>query len=83
VGEEEKVVALSRVVKGDLEPLADAIRRAVEAAPDVPPPAPAGAGAGGAIDPFEAMAKLSALHDAGVLTEAEFVAKKQELLDRL
>ena len=46
----------------------------------------AGAGAregAGQVDPFEAMEKLSALRDSGVLTEAEFAAKKQELLDRL
>ena len=29
------------------------------------------------------MEKLAALRDSGVLTEAEFAAKKQELLDRL
>ena len=75
----ENIVAVSRIVKGDVEPLADAIRRAREVAPDVPaPPTP-----GEAVDPFEAMAKLSALRDRGVLTEEEFAAKKQELLDRL
>ena len=77
----ENVVAVSRIVKGDVEPLADAIRRARAAAPNVPAPEPTGPAA--AVDPFEAMAKLSALRDHGVLTEAEFVAKKQELLDRL
>jgi hypothetical protein len=35
------------------------------------------------VDPFVAMEKLSALRDRGVITEAEFAAKKQELLDRL
>ena len=35
------------------------------------------------VDPFVAMEKLAALRDSGVLTEAEFAAKKQELLDRL
>ncbi len=75
----EETVAVSRVVKGDLEPLADAIRQAVDAAP----PEPARAEPSGAVDPFEAMEKLSALRDRGVLTEAEFAAKKQELLDRL
>lgn len=78
----EKVVALSRVVKGDVEPLAHAIRRAVAAAPEGASASPS-TPAAGAVDPFEAMAKLSALRDSGVLTEAEFAAKKQELLDRL
>ncbi len=78
----EEMLAVSRIVKADVEPLADAVRRAVEVAPDEPPPAPAH-GAAGPVDPFEAMEKLSALRDRGVLTEAEFAAKKQELLDRL
>jgi hypothetical protein len=34
-------------------------------------------------DPFEAMEKLAHLRDTGVITGAEFAAKKQELLDRL
>ena len=75
----EDVEAVSRVVKADVEPLAHAIRRAVEVAPDEPEPAEPGA----PVDPFVAMEKLSALRDRGVLTEAEFAAKKQELLDRL
>ena len=77
----ENVVAVSRIVKGDVEPLAHAIRQAREAAPDAP--APTSADAADTVDPFEAMEKLSALRDRGVLTEAEFAAKKQELLDRL
>jgi hypothetical protein len=75
----ENVVAVSRIVKGDVEPLAHAIRQAREVAPDVPAPA----GASEPVDPFEAMEKLSTLRDRGVLSEAEFAAKKQELLDRL
>jgi hypothetical protein len=74
----EQTVAVSRVVKSDVEPLAAAVRQAVAAAPR----AAAGPEAAG-VDPFEAMEKLSALRDRGVLTEAEFAAKKQELLDRL
>ena len=77
----EDVVAVSRIVKGDVEPLAHAIRQAREAAPDEPTPEPTGLAA--PVDPFEAMERLSALRDRGVLTEAEFAAKKQELLDRL
>jgi hypothetical protein len=75
----EKTVAVSRIVKADLEPLAHAVRRAREAAPDEPPPEDPVA----PVDPFVAMEKLSALRDRGVITEAEFAAKKQELLDRL
>ena len=75
----EKTVAISRIIKGDVEPLAEAIRRAVVIAPEeIVPTDPAAP-----VDPFVAMEKLSALRDRGVLTEAEFAAKKQELLDRL
>ncbi len=37
----------------------------------------------GAPDPFAALEKLGALRDRGVLTEAEFAAKKAEILSRL
>ena len=77
------VVAVSRIVQGDVEPLAHAVRQAREAAPVESMPSPEPGGPGGSVDPFEAMAKLSALRDRGVLTEAEFAAKKQEFLDRL
>ncbi|WP_327006925.1 SHOCT domain-containing protein [Dactylosporangium sp. NBC_01737] len=40
-----------------------------------PPPAPG--------DVFEQLRKLAELRDAGILTEAEFTAKKTELLQRL
>jgi hypothetical protein len=75
----EDVVAVSRISKVDVEPLAHAVRQAVVAAP-AEPAAPETAVA---TDPFEAMEKLARLRDTGVLTEAEFAAKKQELLDRL
>jgi hypothetical protein len=32
-------------------------------------------------DPFDALAKLAQLRDAGVLTESEFLEKKAKLLD--
>jgi hypothetical protein len=59
--------------------------------PGVPPPVTASApspGDGGAEavasgDPLEQIRKLAELRDAGVLTEAEFEAKKAELLRRL
>ena len=75
----EDVVAVSRIARVDIEPLAHAIRQAVVAAPAEPVTAKADSLA----DPFEAMEKLAHLRDTGVLTEAEFAAKKQELLDRL
>jgi hypothetical protein len=75
----EDVVAVSRIAKVDLESLAHAIRQAVVAAPAEP----ASPEAASEVDPFEAMERLAALRDSGVLTESEFAAKKQELLDRL
>jgi Short C-terminal domain/Bacterial PH domain len=78
---DQDVVALTRVVKGDVPSLAHAIRQAVEAMPEVPDePAELSIVQ---VDPFVAMEKLSALRDSGVITEAEFTAKKRELLDRL
>jgi hypothetical protein len=76
---ESKAISIARVVKADVEPLARVIRDAVESAPPTDP-APAQRGA---VDPFEALEKLARLRDDGVITDAEFAAKKQELLDRL
>jgi hypothetical protein len=78
VAGQERPLLVERIVKADLEPLAHAIRRAAEAAP-----APAPTSTSGVVDPFVAMERLAALRDSGVLTEEEFSAKKQELLDRL
>jgi hypothetical protein len=75
----QDVVGVSRITKVDLEPLAHAIRQAVVAAPAEPETT----ASTNTADPFEAMEKLAYLRDTGVLTEAEFAAKKQELLDRL
>jgi hypothetical protein len=36
-----------------------------------------------ATDPFEALQKLASLRDAGILSSAEFEAKKQDILKRL
>lgn len=43
-------------------------------------PAAAAPGSPAASDPLETLAKLADLHKAGVLTDAEFAAKKAELL---
>jgi hypothetical protein len=75
----EDVVAVSRIVRVDVEPLAHAIRQAVVAAPAEAATVETDSMA----DPFEAMEKLAHLRDTGVITGAEFAAKKQELLDRL
>ena len=51
-------------------------------APGGPPPAPVAAAAP-AGDPLDRLKKLDELRTAGVLTEAEFAAKKSELLAQL
>ena len=85
----DTTIEVSRIVKDDLEPCAHAVRLAVEVAPsEVPAPEVLESEVEasrqvGQVDPFVAMEKLSALRDSGVITEAEFAAKKQELLDRL
>jgi len=70
---------ISSIVKGDLQPLADAVREGLSA--QSAPPAPAAAPA--ASDPFEALQKLASLRESGVLTPEEFEAKKKELLERM
>jgi hypothetical protein len=72
--------SISGVVKSDLEPLADAVRQGMAAEHAAPPTAPPAASAD---DPYEALRKLASLRDAGVLTEEEFDAKKQDLLGRI
>ena len=72
--------SISGIVKSDLEPLADAVRQGMatqHAAPATAPPVDS------ADDPYEALRKLASLRDAGVLTEDEFEAKKQDLLSRM
>jgi hypothetical protein len=72
--------SISGIIKSDLNPLADAVRQGLAvqhaAPPTAPPPAPTD-------DPYEALRKLASLRDAGVLTDDEFEAKKQDLLGRM
>lgn len=75
--------SISGIVKADLGPLAEEVRRGIAAqgAPTTPtsaPPTPTAAE-----DPYESLRKLAGLRDAGVLSEAEFEEKKRVLLDRL
>lgn len=51
---------------------------AVHAAP--PPPAPAPAAGGGLSEQMELLRQLGELRDSGVLTDAEFEAKKAKIL---
>ncbi|MBS0125855.1 SHOCT domain-containing protein [Thetidibacter halocola] len=52
---------------------------ALQAAPDGPNPLPAS----GTVDVYEALSRLGELRDKGILTDAEFQAKKTELLARI
>lgn len=74
---------ISGVVKGDLAPLAQAIREGMTAAQRPAPAAPSAPPAAAAADPYEALSKLAQLRDAGVISEEEFLAKKQDILSRL
>jgi Short C-terminal domain len=73
--------SISRIVKEDLEPLANAVRQGINAqhaeATEIQAPQKA------ADDPYEALKKLASLRDAGILSHDEFEAKKQELLHRM
>ena len=53
------------------------------AAPPPPEAAPAPSSAGSATDRVAALRQLGELREQGVLTDAEFAAKKQQLLDRM
>jgi len=72
--------SISGILKSDLRPLADAVRQGMATQHAAPPTAPPAAAAD---DPYEALHKLASLRDAGVLTEEEFEAKKQDLLGRM
>ncbi|WP_433420327.1 SHOCT domain-containing protein [Microtetraspora malaysiensis] len=65
--------------------LAGAIQHRLAGARSAAPPAPAPAEApvSGDDDVFEALRKLGELRDQGVITDAEFAAKKAELLARI
>lgn len=74
------------IIKTDVEPLAQAVRSGMaEQQRNEPGPAPTPAQpvAPPADDPYVALERLAALRDSGVLTEEEFAAKKQEILQRL
>ena len=77
-----RLSTISNVVKGDLGPLAAAVREGM-AATQHEPAAPAAPAAATNPDPYEALTKLAQLRDAGVLSDEEFAAKKQEILARL
>lgn len=72
---------ISKVRNVDLTPLAEAIREYIArasapvAAAAPPNPAPQ--------SPVEQLRQLAELHAAGILTDAEFAMKKQELLSRM
>jgi Short C-terminal domain len=53
------------------------------ASPAAPAAAPTAAPPRASVDPLEALKRLGALRDSGAITEAEFAAKKAELLQRL
>lgn len=78
---------ITKIVKSDLEPLADAIREGIamqhSAASRPPEVAEVHAPLPPEDDPYEALRKLASLRDDGVLTKEEYEAKKRELLRRI
>lgn len=65
---------------GQGDELARQMRKLMQAPPAAAPTAPESTAQP---DPIEQIRKLAELRDAGVLDEQEFVAKKQQLLDRM
>lgn len=81
-----KIGSADRSVKPFDPPAADAlVARARELifGTVVPASAPAAPAPAAASDPLEQLTQLGKLRDAGVVTEAEFAAKKAELLRRI
>ena len=76
---------ISRVLKSDLDPLANSVRQGMAAqhsssrAESASPLPAVQAGP----DPMDQLARLAKLREAGILTEAEYAAKKAELLGRI
>jgi len=73
---------IDKVVKSDLEPLADVIRNEVSRTQFPAPVAPTSSAAP-APDAVEQLIKLGQLRDAKIITEEDFAAKKAELLKRI
>lgn len=71
---DENAVIFQKKQMAEFEAIRDAVR-AAQTAGDSPAPA--------APNITEQLAKLAQLHDAGVLTDDEFAAKKTQLLERL
>jgi Short C-terminal domain len=79
----DKVLGAMREHSDDPMALQNAVFEALGAAgPKAEPPAEPAAPPGKP-DPYEQLRKLDELRDQGVLTDAEFEAKKKQLLDRL
>ncbi|WP_285703698.1 SHOCT domain-containing protein [Microtetraspora sp. NBRC 16547] len=74
---------IEHIHNDDGERIADAIRHRLPGARSAASPAPAEAPVSGEDDVFEALRKLGELRDKGVVTDAEFEAKKAELLARI
>jgi hypothetical protein len=70
---------IKQVNKDDGKEIVDLIRHRLSAPTQAPAPAPTQA----APDPIEQLKRLGELRDAGVVTDAEFEAKKADLLSRL
>ncbi|WP_167837763.1 PH domain-containing protein [Nocardia altamirensis] len=71
---------ISKVKNDDLAPLADAVRQSMAQPTATPAPAPAPAPAPNVADQIR---QLADLHASGILTDAEFAAKKHDLLNRM
>jgi hypothetical protein len=73
---------IKQVQKDDGKEIVDLIRHRLSAPP---PPAPQAAAPPqvAAADPIEQLRKLGELRDAGIVTDAEFEAKKADLLSRM
>lgn len=74
---------IKTVNKDDGKEMVDAVRHRLSAPTQREPASSATATAPPASDPIEQLRKLGELRDAGIVTDAEFEAKKADLLGRL
>lgn len=77
---------ITGIVKGDLHPLADAVRAGISQAnppATAPAPTPEPAAASAQPDVLAQIQQLAQLHQTGVLNTTEFEDKKTQLLARL
>lgn len=72
-------VEMKWINQGEVKDFVDTVKRRISDAHTAPVPA----STSGTVDPVDQLRRLGELHQAGVITQAEFEAKKKEILGRI